>query len=68
MTRDWVQWHEEYDVPGSSLARRLEVVRGHLRHLLAGPRRVIGMCAGDGRDVARDPDEFRSGVRLFRFV
>ena len=51
MTRDWVQWHEEYDVPGSSLARRLEVVWGHLRHLLAGPRRVISMCAGDGRDV-----------------
>jgi hypothetical protein len=49
--RDWVRWHDEYDIPGSSLARRLEVVRGHLRPLLTEPRRVISMCAGDGRDV-----------------
>ncbi|WP_127504095.1 class I SAM-dependent methyltransferase [Actinoplanes solisilvae] len=51
MTRDWLRWHDEYEVPGSSLARRLEVVRGHLRPLLDRPRRVISMCAGDGRDV-----------------
>ncbi|MCM4085010.1 class I SAM-dependent methyltransferase [Paractinoplanes hotanensis] len=51
MTRDWQQWHEEYEIPGSSLARRLEVVQGYLRPLLARPRRVISMCAGDGRDV-----------------
>ncbi len=51
MTRDWNQWHDGYDVPGSSLARRLEVVRAYLRPLLAEPRRVISMCAGDGRDV-----------------
>ncbi|HET6483697.1 MAG TPA: class I SAM-dependent methyltransferase [Actinoplanes sp.] len=51
MTRDWIAWHAEYDVPGSPLARRLEVVRGYLRPLLDRPRRVISMCAGDGRDV-----------------
>ncbi|MDY7090655.1 MAG: class I SAM-dependent methyltransferase [Actinomycetota bacterium] len=50
-TRDWVRWHDEYDIPGSSLARRLEVVQGFLRPLLDRPRRVISMCAGDGRDV-----------------
>lgn len=48
---DWIQWHQEYEVPGSSLARWLEVVRSHLRPLLDRPRRVISMCAGDGRDV-----------------
>ncbi|GID32968.1 hypothetical protein C8E87_1529 [Paractinoplanes brasiliensis] len=46
-----MRWHDEYDIPGSSLARRLEVVRGFLRPLLDRPRRVISMCAGDGRDV-----------------
>ncbi|MBM2623206.1 methyltransferase domain-containing protein [Actinoplanes sp. LDG1-06] len=51
MARDWIKWHEEYEVPGSSLARRLEVVRGYLQPLLDRPRRVISMCAGDGRDV-----------------
>ncbi|MCY1141986.1 SAM-dependent methyltransferase [Actinoplanes sp. Pm04-4] len=51
MTRDWIKWHDEYEIPGSSLARRLEVVRGYLRPLLDRPRRVISMCAGDGRDV-----------------
>ncbi|WP_249997640.1 class I SAM-dependent methyltransferase [Actinoplanes sp. M2I2] len=51
MTRDWVGWHDEYATPGSALARRLEVVRGHLRPLLDRPRSVISMCAGDGRDV-----------------
>ncbi|WP_250036231.1 class I SAM-dependent methyltransferase [Paractinoplanes maris] len=51
MTRDWVGWHDDYEDPGSSLSRRLEVVREQLRPLLDRPRRVISMCAGDGRDV-----------------
>ncbi|MBB4694529.1 class I SAM-dependent methyltransferase [Paractinoplanes abujensis] len=51
MTRDWVRWHDEYDIPGSSLARRLAVVQDCLRPLLDRPRRVISMCAGDGRDI-----------------
>src|SRR2546430_633987 len=28
--RDWVAWHEPYDQPGSSLARRLEVVQDRI--------------------------------------
>ncbi len=64
MTTDWVQWHRDYDRPNSSLARRLHVVQECLRHALAeippGPRRLISVCAGDGRDVlpmlaAHDP-------------
>ncbi|HEX5205187.1 MAG TPA: class I SAM-dependent methyltransferase [Actinoplanes sp.] len=52
MTRDWVRWHDDYDAPGSSLSRRLEVVREHLRDALAeGPASLLSICAGDGRDV-----------------
>jgi hypothetical protein len=58
MARDWHAWHLEYDDPGSSLARRLTVVRAELCRVLewldaagrAGPR-VVSLCAGDGRDV-----------------
>ena len=32
---DWVQWHTRYDHPGSSLARRLIVVRRRLEEALA---------------------------------
>ncbi|MEV4349108.1 class I SAM-dependent methyltransferase [Actinoplanes sp. NPDC049596] len=48
---DWVQWHAEYEIPGSSLARRLSVVQEHIRAVLPSQPRVISMCAGDGRDV-----------------
>ena len=58
MTRDWVRWHEDYEAPQSSLARRLAVVRREIRRALGeaprssdGGRRLISMCAGDGRDV-----------------
>ena len=54
MARDWVGWHEGYDVAESSLARRLAVVRRHLSEALAStapPRRLTSICAGDGRDV-----------------
>jgi len=53
-----VEWHEQYDSPGSALARRLEVVQRELRRALTeaptdddGTRRLISMCAGAGRDV-----------------
>jgi hypothetical protein len=53
--RDWVEWHRDYDDPGSLLSRRLELVRGHLRAELdrapAGDIRLISLCAGQGRDV-----------------
>jgi hypothetical protein len=53
--RDWVEWHRDYDNPGSMLSRRLELVQGHLRagldHAPAGDIRLISLCAGQGRDV-----------------
>jgi Putative methyltransferase len=53
--RDWVEWHRDYDDPGSLLSRRGELVQGHLRaeldHAAAGDIRLISLCAGQGRDV-----------------
>ncbi|MHB8341007.1 MAG: class I SAM-dependent methyltransferase, partial [Mycobacteriales bacterium] len=53
---DWLQWHEAYDDAGSSLARRLEVVRRHVADALNAlgpdePQRILSLCAGDGRDL-----------------
>ena len=31
--RDWHAWHDAYDDPGSSLARRLAVVRARIAEL-----------------------------------
>jgi hypothetical protein len=53
--RDWYGWHDRYDTPGSSLARRLAVVQRHIRLALdeapAGPLRAVSLCAGQGRDL-----------------
>ncbi len=58
VTKDWLRWHQDYDSPNSSLARRLHVVQRDLRRALVeapyderGARRLISICAGDGRDV-----------------
>ncbi|MEU4239149.1 class I SAM-dependent methyltransferase [Actinoplanes sp. NPDC026619] len=54
MTRDWLRWHQDYDAAGSSLARRLVVVQEYLERALSeggGDRRLISLCAGDGRDA-----------------
>ncbi|WP_203817963.1 class I SAM-dependent methyltransferase [Paractinoplanes ferrugineus] len=50
---DWVRWHEDYETPGSSLARRLVVVQRFLDRVLdtGEPRSLLALCAGDGRDV-----------------
>jgi hypothetical protein len=52
---DWHEWHGDYDVPGSSLARRLKVVQGQVRSALdrcpPGPLQVVSLCAGEGRDL-----------------
>jgi hypothetical protein len=63
---DWSSWHHEYDESGSSLSRRLALVRAHIAGVLrdrAGQRtRVLSACAGEGRDIiaetaaAGDPD------------
>jgi hypothetical protein len=54
-SEDWHAWHDEYDVPGSLLARRLAVVQTQIRAALGrcppGPLRVISICAGQGRDL-----------------
>jgi len=53
--RDWRAWHDDYDVPGSSLAQRLEAVQDRIREALdnapPGPLRAVSMCAGQGRDL-----------------
>lgn len=52
---DWRTWHDSYDIPGSFLAQRLEVVQTQIRAVLdgspPGPLRVISLCAGQGRDL-----------------
>jgi len=52
---DWGRWHEDYQRPDSSLARRLAVVRRRISETLnqcpPGPIRVVSICAGDGRDL-----------------
>lgn len=52
---DWAAWHASYDDPGSVQARRLSVVRrrvGESLDALGGTgRRVLSLCAGDGRDL-----------------
>jgi len=68
---DWQAWHHDYEDTGSSLSRRLAVVRQRLEEILSTPpaiRRVLSLCAGDGRDilpvVARLPDDRRPEVAL----
>ncbi|HEX2894620.1 MAG TPA: class I SAM-dependent methyltransferase family protein [Marmoricola sp.] len=54
MSRDWHAWHRQYDDPTSSLSRRLQVVRDQLTAVLTEHpevRRLVSLCAGDGRDV-----------------
>jgi hypothetical protein len=52
---DWVEWHRDYDDPGSLLSQRGKRVQEHLRaeldHAPAGNIRLISLCAGQGRDV-----------------
>lgn len=52
---DWDAWHDEYDSPGTRLAKRLVVVQEQLTLALdgapPGPIELLSMCAGQGRDV-----------------
>lgn len=52
---DWHSWHEKYDLPGSSMAHRLETVQKHIEvaveKLPQGPLRILSVCAGQGRDL-----------------
>ncbi|MGC5017873.1 SAM-dependent methyltransferase [Micromonospora sp. DT47] len=55
MTRDWYGWHDDYDRPGSPLARRLTEVQRLVGAALdaapPGPLRAVSLCAGQGRDL-----------------
>ncbi|MBW2312869.1 MAG: SAM-dependent methyltransferase [Deltaproteobacteria bacterium] len=55
MPIDWQAWHDEYDTPGSRLARRLSAVQGFIRDAIdrapPGPIRAVSVCAGEGRDL-----------------
>lgn len=69
---DWHSWHDDYDVPNSPLARRLQVVQERIEAALdtspSGPIRIVSVCAGQGRDVlgvlARHPRGKDAAVRL----
>jgi hypothetical protein len=54
-TRDYLEWHDGYERPGSHLHRRLQVVirmiRRALHEIPPGPVRVVSMCAGQGADL-----------------
>jgi predicted RNA methylase len=51
----WVNWHRLYEIDGSPLHLRLEIVQRHVRDELArragGPTQMVSLCAGQGRDV-----------------
>jgi Methyltransferase domain len=63
--RDWVDWHQLYDVPGSMLARRLATVQDRISDALdaarPGPLRAISVCAGQGRDLLTVLERHRRG-------
>jgi hypothetical protein len=68
---DWQEWHDHYADPTSSLARRLGVVQHLLTDLvddLTAGQRILGLCAGDGRDIipvlAKRPAEQRPQLVL----
>jgi hypothetical protein len=66
---DWRAWHDEYDRPDSSPARRLKAVRRQVGAALdacpPGPLRVVSPCAGQGRDLPEvlDGHSRRADVR-----
>lgn len=66
--RDYVEWHDEYDRPGSPLHLRLLVVQDLISSALdeapPGPVRVISMCAGQGRDLIGVARRHRRGRDL----
>jgi hypothetical protein len=53
--RNWSEWHDKYDQPGSNVSRRLVHVQRRIRDALdtapPGPIRAVSMCAGQGRDL-----------------
>lgn len=71
--RDYLDWHDDYERPGSHLHRRLQVVirliRGALDELSTGPVRIVSLCAGQGADVLGAADGHpRAGDLVGRLV
>ena len=66
--RDYLAWHDDYERPGSSLHRRLQVVirmaRRAMDELPAGPIRVVSLCAGQGADIIGAADDHRRATDL----
>lgn len=66
--RDYHDWHDDYDRPGTPLHRRLQVVVELLNRALAalppGPVRVVSLCAGQGADVLTVAEEHERGQDL----
>jgi hypothetical protein len=66
--RDYVAWHDDYDLPGSRLHLRLLVVQDLIAAVLdesaPGPIRVVSMCAGQGRDLVTVARRHRRGHDL----
>lgn len=52
---DWWEWHEAYDIPGSRLQVRTEIVHRRIRDCLdwsaPGLIRILSPCAGQGREL-----------------
>jgi hypothetical protein len=53
---DWWEWHLAYDVPGSALQLRTEIVHRHIREFLdareaGSPVRIVSPCGGQGREL-----------------
>jgi hypothetical protein len=71
--RDYLDWHDDYERPGSPLHRRLQVVIRLVRRALderpAGPVRVVSLCAGQGADLLGAADGHpRAGDVVGRLV
>jgi hypothetical protein len=52
---DWWEWHRAYDIPGSRLHVRTEIVHRRIRECLdwsaPGAVRILSPCAGQGREL-----------------
>ncbi len=71
--RDYLDWHDDYERPGTPLYERLHVVIRLLRHAIderpAGPVRVVSLCAGQGTDLLGAADGHpRAGDLVGRLV
>jgi hypothetical protein len=66
--RDYLEWHDDYDRPGSSLHLRLLAVQDLIADALdqcgPGTIRVLSMCAGQGRDLVTVARRHRRGGDL----